>query len=68
MFFKRPGIRRFEYLPRYYDPERDPREQFKRKFESNRRMRGRSRTSLLRWILVFLLVVYAYLYLSGLLR
>lgn len=68
MLFKRPGIRRFEYLPRYYDPDKDPTEQFRQQFENRRRSIKRSPRSLLRWGLLLLLVVYAYLYLSGVFR
>ncbi|GJQ22035.1 MAG: hypothetical protein HBSIN02_23900 [Bacteroidia bacterium] len=68
MFFRRPSIRRFEYLPRYYDPEKDPAEKFKQRFERQRHSRSRPQRSILRWMIVFLLAVYAYLYLAGLLR
>jgi hypothetical protein len=65
MLFKKAKHRNFEYLPRYYDPEKDPelkrRERFR--FRSNVR-RGRQPGMVLIFLLL-LLVVIAYFMISG---
>ena len=68
MLLKRPQHRRFEYQPRYYDPDKDPAEKFKHKMEAERKAHQRKRRPVLLWGALFLIIVYVYLYLSGALR
>lgn len=68
MLFRRPQYRRFEYEPRYYHPERDPVEKFRKRLEAQRKIRKKKGRPLLVWGVIFVLAVYAYLALSGLFR
>lgn len=68
MFFRRPKYHRFEYLPRYYDPDKDHAEDFRRKMQRERRSSSRRKRPLVWWLAVMVLVVYAYLYLAGVIR
>ncbi|MEX2117767.1 MAG: hypothetical protein WEB37_12860 [Bacteroidota bacterium] len=68
MFFRRPTHQRFEYLPRFYDPEKDSAEEFKRKFKRERSLHRRKSRPILWWLVVIALAVYAYLYLAGVIR
>ncbi|MCS7228559.1 MAG: hypothetical protein RMJ81_02525 [Candidatus Kryptonium sp.] len=70
MFFKRPQHLRFEYIPRYYKPEKD--EELKRKERLKRSLKfqrvgisERKRRSLIWWLIVAGIVFYLYLVLSG---
>jgi hypothetical protein len=68
MFLRRPKYHRFEYLPRFYDPEKDEREEFKRKFQKERNLHRRKTRPLLWWLILMAFALYAYLYLVGVLR
>jgi len=65
MFMKRPKHKDFDYIPKYYDPDRDPelkrRERYK--FRSNTR-RGK-RPPFLLLLLLFLAVVVILFVLAG---
>ncbi len=70
MFLKRPQHLRFEYIPRYYNPDKD--EELKRKERLKRKLKiqrigisERKRRSLLWWLIIAGLVFYVYLVLSG---
>jgi len=58
MFVKKPRNKRFEYTPRYYNPQHDPEERRKRrmKFESNVR-RGKNRPIYFYAILLILAII-----------
>ncbi len=66
MLMRKPKYRRFEYQPRYYDPEKDEREKRKKrlKFRYARRTKPR-KTNQFIYIGVFILALYVYLKLSG---
>ncbi|CUU02066.1 hypothetical protein JGI1_00410 [Candidatus Thermokryptus mobilis] len=71
MFFKRPQHLRFEYIPRYYKPEKD--EELKRKERIKRQLKfqrigisERRKKSLIWWFIIVGLIFYVYLVLSGL--
>ncbi|CUS79031.1 hypothetical protein JGI7_00431 [Candidatus Kryptonium thompsonii] len=73
MLFKRPQHLRFEYIPRYYNPDKD--EELKRKERMKRKLKfqrigisERKRKSLLWWLIITGLVFYLYLMLSGMLK
>lgn len=68
MFLKRPQYRKFEYLPRFYDPEKDHAEKFKHKMEAERRSHQRKKRPVFLWAFLVFLVLYLYLYLSGILH
>ena len=68
MFFKKPRYRQFDYEPRFYKPDQDPAERFKRKMEAQRHAHTKKRRPVLLWGVIFILAVYVYLYLSGILR
>ncbi|CUT00403.1 hypothetical protein JGI3_00338 [Candidatus Kryptobacter tengchongensis] len=70
MLFKRPQHLRFEYIPRYYKPEKD--EELKRKERLRRSLKiqrigisERKKRSLLWWLIIVGIVFYLYLVLSG---
>jgi hypothetical protein len=68
MLLKRPRYRRFEYAPRYYRPETDEKEHFKKELRRERgKHRGKRRPVIL-WGIILVLTLYAYLYLTGSLR
>lgn len=66
MFFKRPGHRIFDYIPRFYDPQTDKDEKLKRKlgFKHNRKHRGKKRNPVI-WLVLILLVIYLLLRFGG---
>ncbi len=68
MLLKKPQYRKFEYLPRFYRPEKDEAETFKRKLEASRRSHGKKRRPVLLWAFLLVFVIYVYLYLSGAFR
>jgi hypothetical protein len=67
MFFRRPQYRRFDYEPRYYKPELDHSERFKRQLRAQRAKRVPPRRMLVLIFFLFL-ALYLYLVLSGSLR
>lgn len=68
MFMRKPKYRQFEYLPRYYNPDKDPHNDFRRKMRNERKSHRRKTRPVILWGIVFLLVVYTYLYLAGAFR
>jgi hypothetical protein len=68
MFLRKPQYHRFEYLPRFYDPDKDSQEDFRRKMRRERGTRRRKPRPIVWWLVVAALVVYAYLYLAGAIR
>lgn len=65
MIFRRPKYRRFEYEPRFYKPEQDPAERMKDRMRVERGKARRQQKSLIGIGLLFILLFYAYLYISG---
>ena len=66
MFFKKPPHRIFDYTPRFYKPEEDKDEKLKRKLGFRRQMKmNRKKKSPMIWLLLVIIVVYAYLKLTG---
>ncbi len=65
MLLKRPTYRRFDYLPRYYKPELDEKERFKEQMRRERTKTRRKSRPVLVWGVILFLVLYAYIYLSG---
>lgn len=68
MLLKRPKYRRFEYEPRYYKPETDEKERFRREMRQERGRHRSKRRPVILWGIILVLVLYAYLYLTGGLR
>ena len=68
MFMRRPKYRQFEYLPRYYNPDKDPQNDFRRKMRNERKSHRLKTRPVFIWMGIFLLAVYAYLYLAGAFR
>jgi hypothetical protein len=59
MFFKRPSYKRFEYIPRFYNPNKDLEERRKRKlgFRKNRRYQQKGSIKIIIWaILIFIIL------------
>lgn len=66
MFFKKPPHRIFDYTPRFYKPEEDKDEKLKRKLGFRRQMKmNRKKRSPLIWLVLIIIVIYAYLKLTG---
>lgn len=67
MFFKRLQPKQFDYIPRFYDPDKDPEEKLRRKlgFSRKRRLKKNVRSPLY-WLVLLILVIYLYLRFSGL--
>ncbi len=69
MLQKKPQYRRFIYEPRFYSPDRDDKERLKRLMRQERdAYKNRNRRPVFVWAAIFFLVIYAYLYLSGVTR
>ena len=68
MFFRKPRYRRFEYEPRFYNPEEDRTEQLKKRLRQERSRSRRKRKSPIVWGVLMIVLFYLYLYLSGTLR
>ncbi len=68
MFLKRIKPKDFEYLPRYYDPDKDPEERLRRRlgFYRKRKFKRQGKSPLF-WLILFFIILYFYLKLSGLL-
>ncbi|MEG8947391.1 hypothetical protein [Rosettibacter firmus] len=67
MFFKKIRPRDFEYIPRYYDPEKDPEERLKRRLGFNRKRKfKRKGRNPVYWLVIFIIILYFYLKLKGL--
>lgn len=69
MFLKRPQYRRFVYEPRFYNRDRDDKERLKRLMRQERdSYRQRKGRPVFIWAAVLFLILYLYLYLSGVAR
>ncbi len=68
MLLKKPQHRKFDYLPRYYHPDKDPAQKFKQKMEAERKVHQRKRRPVFLWGALLVILLYIYLYLSGALR
>ncbi|HWP81106.1 MAG TPA: hypothetical protein VNN76_00450 [Bacteroidota bacterium] len=68
MLLRRPKYRRFSYEPRFYNPDQDRAEKFRRRMRHEREAHRKPRRSVIIWGVVLILVLYAYLYLSGVMR
>lgn len=68
MFLRKPRYHRFEYLPRFYDPDKDSHEDLRRKMRRERSSRQRKSRPVVWWFILAALVVYVYLYLAGAIR
>jgi hypothetical protein len=60
MFMKKPTYKRFEYLPRYYDPSKDESERQRRRIRIQRNVRRGSHRPFLIIVLMFILVYLLY--------
>lgn len=60
MFIKRPKNKRFEYIPRFYVPERDEEERRKRKlgFRQFRKFNKKGTNNIIFWALAILLIIW----------
>jgi hypothetical protein len=65
MLLKRPTYRRFDYSPRYYKPQLDKKVRFKEQMRRERMKARRKSRPVIVWGVILFLVVYAYIYLSG---
>ncbi len=63
---RKPQYRRFSYEPRYYKPELDEDERRRRRMQFRRRraLHGRARP-VIYWIILFVILLYLYGFLSG---
>ncbi len=68
MFFRRPKLRIFHYEPRFYKPDRDPGERLKRQMRAARSKHRRKVRPAFLWAGLAVLILYAYLYMSGVVR
>jgi hypothetical protein len=66
MFMKRPRHRVFDYTPRYYDPDLDPKEREKRRlgFSRNLSVKRKKRSPVI-WIILVIIIVYIILKLNN---
>ncbi len=66
MLMKRPGHRIFDYIPRYYKPEKDEQEKRKKHlgFQRQRKLGVRKKNPL-RWAILVILIIYIILKLQG---
>lgn len=64
MFMRKPQYRRFEYTPRYYDPNKDENERRRRRFRFERPPRRKSHKPMIIIALMFILVYMLYSYLQ----
>jgi len=60
MFLKRPKNKRFEYIPRFYIPEKDAEERRKRKlgFRDYRKYNRKGTNKIIIWILAILIILW----------
>ncbi len=60
MLMKRPKNRKFEYIPRFYNPENDIDERRKRKlgFRNYRKYQKRGASSIIIWAVVILIILW----------
>ncbi|HEY4612175.1 MAG TPA: hypothetical protein VII11_04270 [Bacteroidota bacterium] len=68
MFLRKPKYNRFEYLPRYYDPEKDVDETRRQKMRIERSHNRRKLKPWYFWGALFALIVYFYFYMAGVFR
>ena len=68
MFLKKPKYRQFVYEPRYYKPDLDESGRLKEKLRQERIKRRKKARPPFIWAVLLLVLLYAYLYLSGNLR
>jgi hypothetical protein len=65
---KKPNHRKFDYEPRYYDPSKDKDEQLKRRLGFSRRRKSIGKNGgVVKTIVIGIIVLLAYLFLSGIL-
>lgn len=67
MLIKKPKHRIFDYTPRYYDPKKDEKEKTKKRlhFARDHEKNKRKKRSPIFWIILIILVIYAYIRLIG---
>lgn len=61
MLMKKPEHKRFEYLPRYYKPEKDKEQKFREKFELARKSHSLKKKS--NKIILYLIIIFFIIYL-----
>jgi hypothetical protein len=65
MLLKRPSYKRFEYTPRFYNPDRDPENTRRRRMRFERQTR-RGKNRPLYWVIGMLILSWlAYMWLGG---
>jgi hypothetical protein len=65
MLLKRPSYKRFDYTPRFYNPNRDPETMRRRELRFERQTR-RGKNRPLYWVIAMLILSWlAYMWLSG---
>jgi len=64
MFMRKPQHRRFEYTPRYYDPNKDEDERRRRRFRFERPPRRKGHRPFIIIAIMFILVYLLYSYLQ----
>ncbi len=65
MFLKKPNHKQFDYIPRYYNPGKDPDIKRREKLRFSTNVRRGKQPSRLKLILWFVVAVALYLLLSG---
>lgn len=60
MLMKKPEHKRFEYRPRYYNPEKDKSQKFKERFEITRKsyLLKKKNNKFILYFLIIILVLY----------
>ena len=66
MLMKKPAHRVFDYIPRFYKPERDELNKKRKriKFNSVRKYQKHKKSTVI-WLVLIILILYIYLKLSG---
>lgn len=65
MLLKRPKHKNFEYLPRYYDPDKDPELKRRERFRITSSTRRGKRPSMIRLVIWLLAAIITYVLLIG---
>lgn len=66
MYFKKKQHRVFDYPPRFYDPENDPKERRKRKLKFRSFIHKRKKSKpIIVWILLIAVIIFLYMKFGG---
>jgi len=65
MFLKYKKHKTFDYTPQFYDPDKDKDLRERLKFTSHRKKSRAKSNNLLKFLILFALIIFLYLYLNG---